>query len=300
MNLEKLKRIKIAKIFGIDIEIHWSWFFILIYAAWMLAGKYFSKVVPGQSSIAYWTCGVITALVLFASVLIHELVHSRVAQLFKIRIQRITLMILGGMAQMESMGKRPKEEFLIAIAGPLSSIVLAIIFRLAAVFLHTNIKLIGAMLFYLSFLNIALAVFNLLPAYPMDGGRIFKTILWALTKNQLKATKIAGIVGQIFGALMIFCGILGWGFMLIFIGYLLILFAPAEYRLLLRQQRMNQLKARDVMKGVPEVWLPKDMSKEITCGQDESLIVVLEKMKNSGFSIVYVINDNKIVGMITK
>lgn len=121
MNLKKLKSIKIARIFGIDIELHWTWFLALAYFSWVFAHSIFPERVPKQSNIVYWLCGVFTVLMLFASVIFHELAHSKVAQLFKIKIRKITLLILGGMAQAESLGKKAKEEFLIAIAGPLSS-----------------------------------------------------------------------------------------------------------------------------------------------------------------------------------
>lgn len=103
------------------------------------------------------------------------------------------------------------------------------------------------MLYNLFFINIVLAVFNLLPAYPMDGGRVFKTIIWAFTKNQLKATKIAGIVGQVFGVLMMVFGGLYGAFWFVLLGWLLLIFAPQEYHLLFRQQILRQFKAKDVM-----------------------------------------------------
>lgn len=235
-----MKGIKICRIFGINIEIHWSWFLVFMYFSYVLASQIFPKRVSEQSSVAYWLCGIITVLMLFVSVLVHELAHSRVAQLFKIPVKRITLLFFGGAAQIESLGKRAKEEFLIAIAGPVSSILMAVLFKFVSDYVHTNTKLVEAVLSYLFFINIVLAVFNLLPAYPMDGGRIFiKTPLWAILKNQLKATKIAGVVGQIFGVLMIIFGILSGAFWFLLIGGFLLLMAPAEYRQLVLKQKLE-------------------------------------------------------------
>jgi len=295
-----MKGIKIAKIFGIDIELHWSWFLILFYFSWMLAAQVLPQLVPGQSTVAYWFFGVIIVLLLFVSVLIHELAHSKVAQLFKIRIQRITLMFFGGAAQMESVGKKAKEEFLIAIAGPLSSLGVAGIFWALAKFLKTDMALITVSLSYLFIINLLLAVFNLLPAYPMDGGRVFKTILWAISKNEMRSLKIATRVGQAFGILMAIAGIWKLGFWFVFIGGFLFLMAPGEYKQLRVKKILSQIKAKDVMQSVPEIWRSEDLSRETTCGPDDSLSSVLEKMANKNCSIVFVVENNEILGMITR
>jgi len=168
-------------------------------------------------------------LLLFVSVLVHELAHSKVAQLFKISVERITLTFFGGLAQVNELSKSAKVEFWIAIAGPISSLGVAGIFWVLAKFLKTDMTLVAVSLIYLFVMNLILAIFNLLPAYPMDGGRVFKTILWAISKNEMWSLKIATRVGQSFGLLMLFLGIFKLSLWLMFIGWFLYIMAPAEY-----------------------------------------------------------------------
>jgi len=235
-----MKGFKICRIFGIDIELHWSWFFILVYISWAQATQVLPQLVPGQSTAAYWFFGIIIALLLFISVLIHELAHSKVAQLFKISVERITLMFFGGVAQVKELSKSAKVEFWVAIAGPLSSLGIAGIFWALAKFLKTDMVLVTALLSYLFVINLILAIFNLLPAYPMDGGRVFKTILWAISKKEMWSLKIATRVGQIFGLLMVVAGIFKFGFWFVIIGWFLLSMAPAEYRQLVLKQKLDK------------------------------------------------------------
>lgn len=297
-----MKGFKIAKIFGIDIEIHWSWFLILFYFSWMLAAQVLPQLIPEQSTVAYWFFGAIIVLLLFVSVLIHELAHSRVAQLFKIRIQKITLLFFGGAAQMESVGRKAKEEFLIAIAGPLSSLGMAGIFWALAKFLKTDMALVAVSLSYLFVMNLILAIFNLLPAYPMDGGRVFKTILWAISKNEMQSLKIATRVGQAFGILMAIAGIWKLGFWFVFIGGFLFLMAPGEYRQLRIKKLLAPIKAREIMVSVPAAFITGDMKTEefgVTCSVEDSLDVVYKKMKDSKNILIFVLENDVVVGMIT-
>jgi Zn-dependent protease len=170
-----MKGFRICRIFGIDIELHWTWFLIFVYFSWMIADQILPHFVPGQSALAYWAFGITMVLLLFVSVLVHELAHSKVAQLFKISVERITLTFFGGLAQIgNELSKSAKVEFWIAIAGPLSSLGMAGIFWALAKFLKTDMMLVAVSLSYLFVMNLILAIFNLLPAYPMDGGRVFK------------------------------------------------------------------------------------------------------------------------------
>jgi len=298
-----MKGFKIFRIFGIDIELHWSWFLVLFYFSWMLAVQVLPQLIPEQSTVAYWFFGVIMFLLLFVSVLIHELAHSKVAQLFKIRIQRITLMFFGGAAQMESVGRKAKEEFLIAIAGPLSSLGVAGIFWALAKFLKTDMALVAVSLSYLFVMNLILAIFNLLPAYPMDGGRVFKTILWAISKNEMWSLKIATRVGQAFGLLMMIAGIFKLGFWFVFIGGFLFLMAPGEYKQLVVKKILESVKAKDVMESIPEAWALenlKGLKEAITCGPDDSLTLVSEKMMREKCIAVFVVKDNEVIGMVPR
>ncbi len=291
-----MKGIKIAKIFGIDIELHWSWFLIFFYFSWMLAAQVLPQLISEQSTVAYWFFGVIIVLLLFVSVLIHELVHSKVAQLFKISVERITLMFFGGAAQVKELSKSAKVEFWIAIAGPLSSLGMAGIFWALAKFLKTDMALVAASLSYLFVINLILAIFNLLPAYPMDGGRVFKTILWAISKNEMRSLKIATRVGQAFGILMVIAGIFKFGFWFVFIGGFLFLMAPGEYKQLMAKKILSQIKAKNLMDSFPPISMQK--GEEEVCNAEDDLAVVLGKMAITGRFTLFVVENDKVVGII--
>ncbi len=296
-----MKGFKIARIFGIDIEIHWSWFIVFFLFTYGLATRIFPKLAPEQASIYYWLVGEATTLMLFISVLIHELAHSKVAQLYKISIHRITLLFFGGAAQMESVGRKAKEEFCIAIAGPISSIVMAGIFWVLDHFVKTDIKLLSASLGYLFIINLFLAIFNLLPAYPMDGGRVFKTILWAISKNELMSLKIATRVGQALGILMMIAGIFKLGFWFVLIGWFLFTMAPGEYRQLRIKKLLAPVKAREIMVSVPTAFITGDMKKEEfgeTCDVEDGLDIVNKKMKDRKRFLIFVMENDVLVGMI--
>jgi Zn-dependent protease/CBS domain-containing protein len=180
-------------------------FFVLI--TWMLASNYFPAEFKDWPAASYWVTGAITALLLFVCVVIHELGHSAVALRFGIPVRSITLFLFGGVAQADGEPPSAMAEFLVAAAGPLVSLALAFLFYEARP-LAAGVEPLFAMLKYLAYINLALAVFNLIPGYPLDGGRVLRAILWSVTGNLYKATAIAASVGRAFGFLLLFWGIL--------------------------------------------------------------------------------------------
>lgn len=203
------KRISLFKIFGFEIRIDISWLIIAVLITWSLAQGIFPIYQRGLSTFTYWWMGVVGALGLFASIIFHELCHSIVAHKFGLPMKGITLFIFGGVAEMNEEPSNPKSEFFMAIAGPLASIALGLLFLV--------ITFVGRIYFwpisilvickYLSSINFLLAVFNLLPAFPLDGGRVFRSILWNWKGNIRWATKIASNVGSAFGLALILIGI---------------------------------------------------------------------------------------------
>lgn len=203
------KSIKLFKLFGFEVKIDLSWIFIAVLIAWSLAVGYFPFRYKGLSTQTYWTMGIVGALGLFASIVFHELCHSLVARRFGISIKGITLFIFGGVAEMGEESPSAKAEFWMAVVGPISSIVLGGMFYLVytqALRANWSMPTI-ATLHYLAGLNGLLAIFNLLPAFPLDGGRVLRAILWGLKKNFRWATKVASGVGSTFGVLMILLGL---------------------------------------------------------------------------------------------
>jgi Zn-dependent protease len=199
--------LRVARILGIPIYIHFSWLIIFGLIAWTLATGYFPENYPDLPASSHWAKGLIASLLFFLSILLHELGHSVVALRNGIQIRSITLFIFGGVAQLAKEPEDGGAEFKIAVAGPLVSFALAAIFYLASSF-----KLVGSFLLpvttYLAFINLILALFNLIPAFPLDGGRILRGLLWKRW-GKAKATRIAATGGSLFAYFLIFSGVLG-------------------------------------------------------------------------------------------
>lgn len=226
--------VPLGRILGIPINLDYSWFLIFALLTWMLAANYYPAEFKNWSPWQYWITGAVTAILLFASVLLHELGHSIVALRFHISVRSITLFVFGGVAQIGAEPPSPRAEFLIAMAGPVVSFAMAGLFTLLQV-PFAGIESVRGAAKYLAYMNAALAVFNLIPGFPLDGGRVFRAAVWALTKNLRQATLIAANVGRLFGFLFIFIGVwrtfsgnLGGGLWLAFIGWFLDSAASAQ------------------------------------------------------------------------
>ncbi len=195
----------IGRIFGISIDLDYSWFLIVALLAWMLAVGYFPAQYRGWSTGEYWAMGIITAVLLFVSVLIHELAHSLVAKHYGIPVPRITLFLFGGVSQIGAEPPAPAVEFWIAIVGPLTSFALAALCWEIEPLLSVGPGL--ALAQYLAWINLFLGLFNLIPGFPLDGGRVLRSIVWRSTRSYHRATLIAGATGRFFGFLLIFWGV---------------------------------------------------------------------------------------------
>jgi Zn-dependent protease/CBS domain-containing protein len=198
--------IPIGRIFGISIDLDYSWFLIVGLMSWMLAVSYYPVEFPNWSTTEYWLMGCVTAVMLFVSVLIHELGHAVVAKRYGIPVPRITLFLFGGVSQIATEPTSATSEFWIAIIGPLVSLALAAMFWELGPSLAFSPQLF-ALVKYLALLNLLLAVFNLIPGFPLDGGRVLRAIVWRITGKQQRATVIAAATGRFFGFLLIFIGV---------------------------------------------------------------------------------------------
>jgi Zn-dependent protease len=233
--------IRLGRIFGITIGLDYSWFLVFALMTWLLAASYFPAQFKNWMPATYWITGAATTLMLFVSVLLHELGHSVVALAYKVPVRRITLFIFGGVAEIGGEPPSALAEFLIAIAGPIVSLILAFIFML----LEHPFAAIGPLLgltSYLAYINFALVLFNLIPGFPLDGGRVFRAIVWGITRNMRYATLIAANVGRIFGFLFIMFGVwrmlrgdFGGGLWIAFIGWFLESAASAQVQQVMLQ-----------------------------------------------------------------
>lgn len=191
--------IKIGRISGIEIAIHPTWLIAVIFIAWTIASLFqrsFDTWTPTQA----WTGAVLGALALFASVLVHELAHSITAQRLGLPVDGITLFIFGGVSQIRGKYQRARDEFLVAFAGPLSSLLIGGIALLLWVLLRPDRgdpSLLLGIIFYLGFMNVLLGVFNLLPGFPLDGGRVLRSIVWGWSNSEGTATRVATSVGNL-------------------------------------------------------------------------------------------------------
>lgn len=259
--------IRLFRIAGIDIGIHYSWFFIFVLVTWSLAVGYFPPTYPNWGTLAYWIMGALTAIMLFVSVLIHEMAHSLVARSKGMTVNSITLFLFGGVSNLQEEPKQPGAEFIMAIVGPLTSLVLAGIFWGLARFIDPR-SMAGALLGYLWYINLALAIFNLLPGFPLDGGRVLRSIIWASTKSLSKATNIAAMAGRAFGWGFIIYGVVlaisGYvfnGIWIAIIGWFLNSAADANSREVSLQEHFSKIKVKEVM-GANMETIPPDTSVE--------------------------------------
>lgn len=218
--------IPLFKVFGFEVRLDWSWFFLVILMTWTLGAGYFPMHAPKLSANTYWIMGMLGTIGLFLSIVLHELSHSLVGRHYGVPIAGITLFIFGGIAEMRDSPLNPKSEFFMSLAGPLLSFVLGLIFYfLSQVGLNANWPMpITSVLSYLGMINFVLGIFNLLPGFPLDGGRILRAILWWWKGNLKWATGIACRGGIGLGYGLIFFGIFQfisgafiagiWGFLL--------------------------------------------------------------------------------------
>jgi len=202
-------RITLFKLLGFEVRIDASWLLLAFLVTWSLAKGVFPSAYKGSSEITYWMMGAAGALGLFLSIIFHELCHSLVATRYGIPMKGITLFIFGGVAEMDDEPPSAKSEFLMAIAGPLSSVALGLTFYGVA-FAGSYLRWpgsISAVTAYLGWINLLLAAFNLLPAFPLDGGRVFRSILWGWKSDLRWATRISSWIGSAFGVLLIILGV---------------------------------------------------------------------------------------------
>jgi Zn-dependent protease/predicted transcriptional regulator len=284
--------LRIGRILGIPIYVHASWMIIFVLITMSLAMQ-FTQEHPQWTSVQHWAVGIATSLLFFASVLFHELSHSMVARIYKIRVISITLFVFGGVARIGREPSKAIQEFNIAIAGPLASLFLAAGFYSLTLF-FPYAQMTGALAVWLWQTNAALALFNLLPGFPLDGGRIFRAIVWGVTKDFSRATKVAGTSGKVvayglivFGAWYAMRGQWTSGLWLAFIGWFLLNAAQESVAQVAIRETLSGLHAADVMSHeVPTV--PRNMSLE-EYGQE---------VARTGRRCHLVTTEDRLVGMI--
>lgn len=291
------KNITLFTLLGFAIKIDLSWVLIALLITWSLATGYFPTAHTGFPDTIYWWMGIAGALGLFASIVFHELSHSVVARRFGIPIRGITLFIFGGVAEMEEEPPSPRAEFLMAIAGPVASVILAAGFYglalvLGAAKLATPLAVVSH---WLSFINAVLALFNMVPAFPLDGGRAFRAVLWYRYRDLARATRIAANVGGAFGLFLIAFGVFGLltgnivgGIWAALIGMFLRGAAAASYTQVFTRRALEGAPVRRFMTPQP-----------ITVPPDISLLRLVEDYMYRSYHQLYpVVEDGRLLGCI--
>jgi Zn-dependent protease/CBS domain-containing protein len=249
--------VRVGRLVGIPISIHWSWLVVAVLITWTLAATIFPDQNPGLSDTTYWVMGVVAAFLFFVCLLLHELGHALQARREGIEIDGISLWIFGGVARFKGQFPSAGAEFRIAIAGPVVSLVLGVVLMLIAWALDMPESVDGVAA-WLGFINLTLLVFNLIPALPLDGGRVLRSALWARSGDLAQATRTAASVARGFAYLLITVGLaelvlLGsfGGVWLAFVGWFLLMAASAETRYLATRQALGGLRVEDLMVREP-------------------------------------------------
>jgi Zn-dependent protease/CBS domain-containing protein len=263
------ENVSLGRIAGIHVGLNWSLLVVGALIAWSLATGMLPAAAPGNSSGAYWTAGVISAFVYLASLLAHELAHSVVARQRGVRVEGITLWLFGGVSRFSSESSSPGAQALITFVGPLTSLVLGVLFYLLSLAFGSgaNPGLTAATLSWLGYINILLGVFNLLPAFPLDGGRLLQSLIWLRTGDRVRATTIAARIGMVFAFLLIAYGLgtffvagnLIGGVWAVFLGWFLLSAARSEQVGALIRQALSGISVAEVMTPDP-VQAPDDIS----------------------------------------
>lgn len=259
--------LKVATIGGIAIKLHWSWLIILVIFTASLALGQFPAAVPDETPAFYWITGAICSLLFFLSVLLHELSHSFVARALGYGVREIILFIFGGVANIDQEPKKARDEFFIAVVGPLMSFLLAGIFFLLLQVVSPPVPRAGAgaaaIFGYLALINVILAVFNLIPGFPLDGGRVLRSIIWGINHNFGTATRIAGLIGQIVAYIFIGIGIFETfylqnfgGLWTAFIGWFLLNAAQESVRSVVMSETFRGVSVFNLMEPPPPAIRP--------------------------------------------
>jgi Zn-dependent protease len=284
--------IPLGRILGIPIGLDYSWFLIFGLLTWSLASSYYPAEFKNWPVIQYWIVGAATVILMFCSVVLHELGHSVVALRYRIPVRSITLFVFGGVAQIGAEPPSATAEFWIALAGPVTSFILSIFFWLIQPVIASFAPLL-AIAKYLTYINLSLGLFNLIPGFPLDGGRVFRAVVWGMTKNLSRATQIAATLGRFIAYVFIFAGVwqmfsgnFGNGLWIAFVGWFLESAASSQIQQrstqdLLAGHRVVDTMRRDYISVNPEDTLQKLVTEHIL-GSGRRSLMVMQKAKVLG------------------
>ena len=310
-----MRSVPVGRVFGVRLGLHWTVLVIFVLIVLQLRGEVLPSWHPDWSSAASWAVALSAAVVFLASILVHELAHAVVARAYGIRVRSVELFLLGGIANIERRPPHPRAEAAMAAVGPLASAVLGFTFIVISAWLSPDITAgdpmsamarlgpVATLLAWVGPLNLVLAVFNMIPAFPLDGGRVFRALLWWATRDAVRATRIATAVSRAFALALIATGIamafgvevpffgvgLGSGLWLGLIGWFLYGVASLSYRELAVETMLAPIKVREIMLAEPMAVTP-----ELTIGD-----LVDRFLQRTDDRALPVVTDGKLVGVVT-
>ena len=288
--------VRVGRLFGIDLKLDLSWFIAAVLIAWSLASHYFPQVHPGWSPTTYWWMSILTSLLFFASVVAHELAHSLVSRANGIPVRDITLFIFGGAAHIDEEPRRARDELLMALAGPAASLVVAAGFGGLWWASQRVAEPVHALAGWLASINLVLALFNLIPGFPLDGGRVVRAIIWGATGDLRRATLAAASLGRLFAYGFILVGLWqafggNWanGLWLAFIGWFLdSAAARGAQQVALREMLVGHTARDAMMTDCPHV--PRRLTLDV---------VIEQIVAPSGRRCFPVVEQDQVYGLVT-
>ncbi len=248
------RSIRLFRLWGIPVEVHVSWLLVLTLITWTFANGYYALEFP-ELGAGRWILGFITAMLLFVSILMHEFSHALVASRGGLPIRKITLFMFGGVAQMDRESDDPVLEFKMAAAGPLMSLMLAVVFFLLSLVLE-QVEFVPVIFRFLAYINVMVLLFNLVPGFPLDGGRILRSAIWYKTGDVRRATKISSRIGTVFATFLMILGLFVFvvdgnlihGLWLVFIGFFLRQAAQSGYLMVAFKETLGHMRVADIMR----------------------------------------------------
>jgi Zn-dependent protease len=302
---------RIARFFGFEVDVDPSWLIVFLLVLWTFTEAIFPARVPGLAPGIYALMALVGAALFFGSVLLHELAHSAMARARGVTVEGITLFIFGGMARMRSEASGPKDEFLITIVGPISSALIGCTLLAAgwAARVAGLPRAVSSVADYLAWLNFVLAVFNLVPGFPLDGGRLLRSVIWHFSGDLRKATRWASLTGRLFGFVLIGLGLLYLfdslvsGLWFILIGWFLARAAAASYGQIVLRGELAAATAAQVARplgATSPLGMAADDGPDAAVGPQATLADVIAKLQEENADRVVVIEGGRPVGVITR
>jgi len=287
---------RIGRIFGVEINVHWSWLFIFFLVTWTFATGILEEFYPEWSGSRRWVVGGAIALIFFLSILLHEMSHSLLARRYGIPVSSITLFVFGGVSNLAKEPENARQEFLIAIVGPLTSLVIALLFTIGYFALTPLDDGAGGVSANLAVINFAIGIFNLVPGFPLDGGRVLRSVFWAQKRNLLAATRLASNVGQIVAYGIMALGVASFFFVDVISGVWLFLIGN-----FLRNASVasyEQLFMDTVLKGIPASAVARQ--DYVTVAPDLTLAQLVDEHVLAGHGRCFpVVAGTELLGLVT-